>query len=287
MRRVLERKHYTSVSDSEDVLSAVRTELIQQLLLLREGEKPEPIASFRAYVGAVTYGTWAEHLRRAHPARPMLLDRLRYLLENRTQRHGFALWSGELGERWCGLSCWRTTTRYSLSHELQWLVLDSAAAAGQVFAGANYTAMPLAVLVTALFDWLDQPIPLRQLVEVLGELLGISDRRDSLDRPGERPEENAPNEFADPAPSPFDALKWNEYLCWLWEETARLSLPQRSAFLLHSPALREFELAGLGSIRQVAALFVIAGQGIWRASGPISRSTIARSVRTSAGSASR
>ncbi len=263
MRRVLERKRYTSVSDSEDVLSAVRMELIQQLLLLREGEKPEPIASFRAYVGAVTYGTWAEHLRRAHPARSMLLDRLRYLLENRTQRHGFALWSGELGERWCGLSRWRTTDPAAASPRLQWLVLDPAAAAEQVFAGANYTAMPLAVLVTALFDWLDQPISLRQLVEVLGELLGISDRQESLDLPGEA-RETSPNELIDPAPTPIEQLKWNEYLRWLWAEAARLSLAQRTAFLLHSPALREFELAGIASIRQAAALLELSAEELAR-----------------------
>ena len=38
----------------------------------------------------------------------------------------------------------------------------------------------------------------------------------------------------DPALSPVDAMKWQEYLRWLWNEITQLSRPQRMAFLLHS-----------------------------------------------------
>lgn len=263
MRRVLERKFYATATDTEDVLSSVREELIGQLLLLREGAKPEPIANFRAYVGAVTYGTWAEHLRRTHPARSMLLDRLRYLFENRTRQRGFAIWSGAAGERWCGFESWQTREPMAASPKMQWLLLDPTAAARDTFGAADFKATPLAKLITELFHWLDQPISLPQLVEIIAELLEISDRQESLDFPAAAGE-SAPNELTDPSPSPVDALKWNEYLRWLWEQSAQLSLAQRCAFLFHSPALREFELCGIGSIRQIAALLELPAEELAR-----------------------
>jgi hypothetical protein len=241
-----------SASDFDDVCSAAREELIRQLLLAREGKKAEPIANFRAYAAAVAYASWAEHLRHVYPARAMLLNRLRYLLENRTTQRGFALWDGPSGERWCGFEkCRNQLPSPQMSARQQLLLVDPRSALAEEFGGINYQATNLAQLLDHLFRWLGEPIDLRHLVEVVGALLEISDRKESLPAGSEAESLTAP---LDPAPSPVDALKWQEYLRWLWQELSHLSLPQCSAFLLHSTVVREFELCGIGSIRQIARL---------------------------------
>lgn len=240
----------------EDVISGVREELVRQLTMLRAGTREEPIVNFHGYVGTIAYTIWAEHLRSAYPARYILLNRLRYLLENRTNERLFALWNGEAGERWCGLQEWPRRDRDEPSPKSQWLLLEPTAAAGEALGAVDCKAASLLDLVARLLGWLGQPIPLRQLVDVLGELLEISDRKESLDHVWPSGAV-ARAEMADPAPSPVDALKWNEYLRWLWREMARLTLPQRSAFLLHSTVVHEFEFRGIASIRQIAGLLEI------------------------------
>ena len=130
LQRVLRRKFRAMSSsgeeawDFEDVLSSARAELVRQLELLREGKKAESIANFRAYSSAIAYAAWAEHLRRAYPARSMLLNRLRYILENRTNQRGFALWDGSNGERWCGFEKWRRESPEPVPARLQQLIVE-------------------------------------------------------------------------------------------------------------------------------------------------------------------
>lgn len=57
--------------------------------------------------------------------------------------------------------------------------------------------------------------------------------------------------------SPIDALKWQDYLRWLVTALGPLSVPQRTAFLLHSDVTIELDSAGIASLRQIAALLGI------------------------------
>ena len=277
MQRVLRGKFRTDAEgsseaarDFEDVLSSARAELVRQLELLREGKKPDPIVNFRAYAGTVAYAAWAEHLRRAYPARSMLLNRLRYLLENRTKQRGFALWDSATGERWCGFDKWRGEIPGPATIRLQQLIIEPANAAREALGEIDFQSANPAALLTGIFEWLERPIELRHLVDVMGELLQISDRGQSLDvgALGE-----AAIEPHDPSPSPVEAMKWQEYLRWLWEALAQLTLPQRTAFLLHSSVTPEFEISGIASIRKIAALLEISAKK-WRDSGIKSRSKI-------------
>ncbi len=240
-----------AVADLDDVTSAAREELLRRLQFLSEGRGDGAIGNFRAYAGTIAYAAWAEHLRRAYPARSMLLNRIRYLLEDRTSQRGFAIWDDENGERWCGFGRWRGQSPPATGSKMEQLLADPKAIAAEALNGNDFTKMNPAELLAGLFRWVNHPIELRFLVKITAELWEISDGQQSLDAA-------APNDTAlhpvDPAPSPIDALKWREYLGWLWRELGELSVPQRTAFLLHSTVTREFEIAGLGSIRKVAEL---------------------------------
>jgi hypothetical protein len=262
-------------SEAADLTSAVREELIARLLAARRGETTRRIAHFRAYVAAVAYSVWAQRLRAENPARCLLLNRLRYLLENRTTQHGFSIWDGPGGERWCGFRRWSEHGVFSATvPKVEWLLIDPAAAARQALGARSWKTMNLAELVAGLFTWLGCPIELRNLLHVLTKLLEISDEKQSWnERSPERSED-----FTDPAASPVDALKWREYLRWLWSELGRLSLPQRTAFLLHADLLRELDFGGIASVRQMAAPLAMSPEelaGLWN-SIPLEDFAIAR-----------
>jgi hypothetical protein len=184
----------------------------------------------------------------------MLLNRLRYVLENRTKQRGFALWDATTGERWCGFEKWRGENPGPAAAKLQRLIIDPISAAREAVGEIDFQSANLATLLAGVIEWVGQPIELRLLVDVMGELLQVSDRRESLEAvQGE-------SEPLDPSPSPVDAMKWQEYLRWLWQELAQLSRPQRTAFLLHSNVTPEFEIRGVASIRKIAAVLEISAE---------------------------
>jgi hypothetical protein len=255
MQQVLRRKFKGDAEgsgDFDDVLSVARTELVRRLESLREGTSEESIANFRAYASSVAYTAWAEHLRHAYPARSMLLNRLRYLLENRTKQQGFVLWDGVTGERWCGLEKHRAENPGPAAPKLQRLIVEPTKTAREAMGEIDFQTIDLATLLTRLFEWLEQPIELRQLIDVMGELRQISDHRQSLEVT--ILDQSEPRDLS---PSPVEAMKWREYLRWLWEEIARLSRPQRLAFVLHSNVTMELEILGIASIRKIAVVLEI------------------------------
>jgi DNA-directed RNA polymerase specialized sigma24 family protein len=252
--RVLRAKLGSKTAEAADLTSAARAELIARLLALRRGEDAPAISNFRGYVAAVAYNVWAQHLRLERPARAMLLNRLRYLLENRTARHGFGMWDGTAGERWCGFEQWRTASVTDVSIErAHRLAANPMTAAREALGLQDWSGMNLADLVARLFTWLGGPIELRKLAGVLSELLEISDEKASF-------EDETSGAMAHPGPSPDDELKWQDYLRWLWNELTTLSLPQRSAFLLHSEVTPELDFRGVASVRQIAAALEIAAE---------------------------
>ena len=268
MTALLQRKRRGryAASDAEDVASEARTQLVVHLQRLRAApDDLPPIADFRAYAATVAFTAWAADLRQRHPGRAMLLNRLRYLLENRTNQRGFSLWTGPGGEPLAGFAVWRTpgngATPTLLPERHQLLRADPRAAAAGAFRvparDAGGLSLPLAEQVAGLLSWLGGPLPLRELTDALAELRGAATRPEPLpaeDAAADDPMSASP---ADPRPSPHDELRWKEYLLWLWREVARLTLRQRSAFLFHSNCLREMELLGLASVRQAAEVLEV------------------------------
>ncbi len=251
IRGVLLRKS-SGAQESEDITSAAREQLIRQLDALRTGQRETPIRDFRNYVAGVAYSAWAEHLRNENPERSMLLNRIRYLLENRTARRGFALWEGEHGRKWCGLPQWSKSSTPLPTPRLQWLLNDPVAAARDAFRNRYWERNELHMLVAELFEWLGTPIELRDLVFVVAEILEICGRTDASR--ADAAEVSDSSTVADQS-SAAEQLIWKEYLLWLWQQLAKLPPRQCAAFLLNSSVLRDFELLGIASIRSLAPRF--------------------------------
>jgi hypothetical protein len=234
------RRRAGNAAEEEEVTSAARSLMLAQLLALRRGERSAPIENFRGYASQVAYSAWAESLREKNPQRNMLLNRLQYLLENRTARKEFALWESG-GRKWCGLERWERTERLT-TPKLQWLHSDAAAVSREIFRRRGLTD-DLTTLVTRLLEWLETPIELHDLLTSVAEIWQISDRTAPLEAAGG--EESGQI-------SPEEELAWQEYLRWLWREMERLSPQQCAAFILHSEVLAEFEEYGIASLRTLA-----------------------------------
>ena len=244
--------------DAEDLIGEARLQIIRRLQRLREttaAAAERPLVDLEAYVASVAYTTWALTMRRRNPARAALVDRLRYLLEGRTDQRGFARWAGQGGESWTGFEIWRGREQFlaGTGQKAGRLLADSRGAAAEVFPlDADRERMPLPEILARLFTWTGEPLRLRDLIDVVARWQGIPEG--SWETLATDADEAFATEIPATGASPHDVLRWKEYLGWLLGAAGRLTRRQRTAFLLHSPCLHEMERLGLTGIRQTASL---------------------------------
>src|SRR6266436_6214405 len=84
--------------DAEDIHSEAVLNLLTRLTELKDNPQLEPIRDFRGYVAVTSYRACYEYLRRKHPLRFSLKNKLRYFLKH---QEGFALNQTDDGE-WIG-----------------------------------------------------------------------------------------------------------------------------------------------------------------------------------------
>ena len=243
----------------------LRSEVVLQLLKRLQALKADPnnaIRNFRSYVATTTYHTCDQFLRREYPHRWRLKNKLRYIL---TRRPLFALWQSD-GEGWlCGLAAWRDQPQIkpaplaelpqaSRSEQL----LDRLQKSGaKEFAGKNPRQLKAEDLLLAVFKFARRPIELDDLVTVVSNLWGISDRTlqaiggdDQTNKTGE-PMAEAHRDVA------FEIEMRND-VERAWAEICQLPARQRAALLLNlrdsrgRSALLLIPIAGIASIKQIA-----------------------------------
>ena len=255
------RARWTSDPEMEDAVSEARIQVLNCLQRLRrEGDALPPVADFEAYTCALAAKTCAQIQRQRDPERAKVVNRLLYLLTKCTTQQGFAFRAAAGGEHWVGFDGWQSPAPEppGEARRLQ-LLTDPRAAAAVIFGAGGWSSLPLPDLVAGLLAWLGEPLKFSELADAVARLQEAPVPLFVLAR--DAPEEEAAGADAvDPGPSPCDDLRWKEYLAWLWQQTAQLTLPQRSAFLLHSHCLHELEFAGLTSVRQAAGALGLAAE---------------------------
>ncbi|HZJ69596.1 MAG TPA: hypothetical protein VFF36_01595, partial [Planctomycetota bacterium] len=91
--------------DVDDVVGEVLVTMVDRLGELRRTSGAPPIESLADYTATVTHNVLAHLLRRRHPERARLKNRLRYLL---THRERIALWEQDGEGTVCGLAAHRS-----------------------------------------------------------------------------------------------------------------------------------------------------------------------------------
>jgi RNA polymerase sigma factor (sigma-70 family) len=243
VRRRLAFSATAEAQDRDDVQGEVIVELLRRLRALRDGDNTVPIESFTGYVGAASHHACDEYLRRKYPQRRRLKNKIRYVLSTEPR---FAVWesSGSESNEWlCGLRVWqfRAEKRIVLTSE----VLQAVNGVG----GAGRSRQGVVTMLAGIFDSLQGPILLEELVGIVARLWGISDHSMAIDP--ERAVGSVP-------PSQESDLLQRRDLERLWSEVRELPVPQRVALLLNlrgdkgdSPILF-LPVLGVAGIRQIA-----------------------------------
>jgi hypothetical protein len=244
-------------ADVEDIAATCAAAVLERLTDLRAGRDVEPIASLSAYVAVVAYNGWHRFLRERFPVRARLKNRLRYLCGHHP---ALALWTDAAGALVCGLAAWRRDSPRVDP-------VARAAAAGDPGDGVARALGPdrragqltEADAAPALFRWAGGPLLLDDLVDLVGQLLGLADAPEMRhgaddDRPA------ATDAIADPAPSVLAVLSDRGALARLWAEVEQLPIRQRLAVLLNlrdgdgQGVIALLPFTGVASIRRIAAV---------------------------------
>lgn len=223
--------------DVEDVIGDATVVMVDRLGELRRTPDAPPIASLLDYTATVAHNACAHQLRRRHPERARLKNRLRYVLGHRS---ALAVWDVSGVGTVCGLAAWKAGEPTADARE----ALERTAAFDP---RALDSADALAARVETLLRSLGGPVELDALVGVLARLCGI-------DAPREVAVEHAPAA----QPSREEAIDRRRAVERVWLELAELPVRQRVAMLLSlrdasgASVLWIFPVLGVASIRRIA-----------------------------------
>lgn len=240
----------------EDIRSDVLVHLLARLRKLKAARDEEPIENLRGYVAQMTTHACYRYLRRKHPQRHILKDKLRYLL---MRQSGFSMWESVEGEATVGFSAWRSSDLSANAERLETLMRDPSGCVPAELSSREAGRTRPAALLAAIFDYLGGALPFDDLVNIVARLWGIEDQVEA--------DEETLSRVADTRASAGAELEAREYLRYLWEEIKQLPVRQRAALLLN---LREEQgrsciallpLMGIAAMRQIAeALEISAAQ---------------------------
>lgn len=226
--------------DAHDLVSEVKTLIIDKLNKLKTANGNGRIDNLEAYVSTVTVNVTNHYLRKKYPHRLRLKNQLRYLL---THDRRFSLWTSKAGDWHCGLVEWREN-KADLAEIERSDGLRQELDKGGIFPDRS----ELVDLVAAVFDYFQRPLGFGGLVTILHELKRITEPIEVLE--DETNYEKSPAYETDL----LDRLEQKAFLTTLWDEIGRLPLRHRAALLLN---LRNSQGDGLITLLPVTRVATI------------------------------
>jgi len=242
--------------DALEIIGDINALLLAQLRALKSQTSDRTINDFSGYVAVVTYHACYQYLRRIYPERWRLKNRLRYLL---THRSNLVLWENYDGDLLGGLAAQRqqteafnlTTASPRLHEDLQTLVPPSRR-------GKETPPGAVADLVAAIFQRVEGPVLLDDLVNIVADLCGIEEH---VAVEGDESYRKA--DSAQPANAEVDvttAMEQRVHLEQLWKEICQLPTRHRAAILLNlrdskgRGVISLLPLTRVATIRQIASV---------------------------------
>jgi RNA polymerase sigma factor (sigma-70 family) len=235
--------------DLEDVEADTLVVLLQRLRAIRGTAAPLTIDSLDDYAATVTYSVCAHYLRRKHPQRARLKNRVRYALERAGR---FAVWDAGGTGLHCGLSAWEGQLPDAPALETL-----SALERNPDRWPRSWKRPPFiegadpAALLEEIFGLVGGPIDLDRAVGLVAAVWQIDRAREAAPAMVER--------LAAAGASPELAIDRRRLVERLWVEIGQLPLRQRLALLLNfrdgrgAGLLWLFPVSGVASIRAIAA----------------------------------
>ena len=225
----LNRSYRDSVEgqDQDDIGEEVVVQLIRRLTLIRSGGA-DSFGSFESYVAAAAYNACSTYLRLKYPARTRLRDKLRYILSHHRQ---LAIWQLKRREWLCGFASWRNQQPSRLSSDrLRQLRADPRSIS--YFSDSAQQEQGILRVVKATFEFVGAPISLDDLVDAVGDILGINDKTARAE-PGYELNGAADETWPDTEALLTERVDKQAYLKQVWKEICELPSEQRAAMLLN------------------------------------------------------
>jgi RNA polymerase sigma factor (sigma-70 family) len=243
--------------DGEDVQGNAVLKLLSFLRQFKLDPASRNISNFRSYVAVTAYNACNEYLRQKYPQRHSLKNQLRYLFSHFPP---LAIWSADNDNAVCGMIDWQSQKRLAASQSEIINLLNKAMSLG-------LDNQPLIDVVTTLLKFLDSPIALDDLVNLVAEAKGIRDGAAQIENEeGESLVERLPDSRA----RVDTAVEQRSHLERLWKEIAELPLRQRIALLLNlkdehgNSQLEMFPFTGVATIRQIARVLEMSDEEFTR-----------------------
>jgi len=222
--RILDRRlrHISDRQQADDLRHDIQVQLLERLRVLREDPQHDPIADFAGYVATTTHRTCDAQIRRRFPLRSRLKNRIRYAL---THADAFRLRCDQSHEWLAGLRKWSSALEPVRSSKVDTLGFATRA---WLSVGGDLERIPLARLLTAIFEWSRAPIELDDLVSACARLMRLAEITFTADA-----DSATWHTLADPCASVTRRLEDRDYLHHVWKEIRVLPLRQRIALLLN------------------------------------------------------
>ena len=244
---------------ANEAYSAVLVQLLKRLAALRTNAQQHGIGDWRGLAATVTYSKVSDYLRRKHPRRYSLENKLRFLFEHQS---GFASWYDESEGLICGYAIWQQQqTPLARGQKLARLLNEPRVVTHEILPNHDSQTMPLADLVAALLQWIGGPVALDNLVQSIAALQNLKeDIQVSAHRNDDEEDEDFILRLPAPQPGQDRMLLVKLFLQRILETIATMSLRHRYAVLLNlrdehgGNALRLFPPTGIASIYRLAQL---------------------------------
>lgn len=206
--------------EREELFSEAILQLIRKLQEVKSESEPlrHPIANFNGYAAVTTFNVVHAHLRRLHPERHRLRNRIRHVVRKSAR---FALWPSPSGQFVCGLADWAGT----VSGECSEADLDRVPPLWppvSVSWNDDIGRPQIIRVLDHVFEHARKPVELERLVEKIAELFRLQ----------VSPAPAARSERIDEEASAESSLVYRSALTEVWREIALLPPRQRVALLL-------------------------------------------------------
>jgi RNA polymerase sigma factor (sigma-70 family) len=233
--KIIRYKTRGTIGDDEDISSEVMLQLVARLQRLKAEAGNNAIEDFDSYVAVTAYNACDRFLSRKYPNRRRLKNGLRYLLAHREE---FAVWQDRNGNYVGGFRRWQFGENQSPDSKLESLREDTRAFTRDVKPEKSWSDRKNAAeLLTAIFNWTNQPVELDLLTSVCAEWWNVTDETLALDatkaNDNGSPDQRPAIQVADSRPDVYTENERRDYLQRLWNEITELPPRQRAAVLLN------------------------------------------------------
>lgn len=230
-RKIVRYKTRGATDDAEEINSEVMLQIVGRLQRIRNDGGKDNIEDFDSYVAVTTYNACDRFLSRKYPNRRRLKNGLRYLL---THRDGFNIWQDKNGNTVGGFRRWQFSETENNSFRIEDLRDDARVFLRDVKAEKSWNEQKNAYgLLTAIFNWTNQPVELDLLTSVCAVWWNVTDETVSIDAPVSSDSDAPALQIADARPDVYTENERRDYLRRLWNEIGELPTRQRAAVLLN------------------------------------------------------